>query len=276
VYDYLKAGNDTALLQKLTDRTPTGADDVTTYVYDDLDRLDTAITAGSNPSSYNYDLSPGGRRTQEVRQDPGAASPTITTYGYNAGNQLTSINGSTANLAYDLNGNQTQSPSFGTLTVNARDPAVPSRPWSTPAPARTTSSPKPAPPCKTTPSASPQRPPAQPPPATSGPLTATPSRRPPEAPAATSSPTNADPSSASPTPAAHAPTPTSTTPTAAPSGPRTTPSATLAAYVLPAGWCISKPATTTLLTGVGRSATRSIRQRTYGRRLPTAMPEATR
>jgi RHS repeat-associated protein len=121
VYDYLKAGNDTALLQKLTDRTPTGADDVTTYVYDDLDRLDTAITAGSNPSSYNYDLSPGGRRTQEVRQDPGAASPTITTYGYNAGNQLTSINGSTANLAYDLNGNQTQSPSFGTLTVNARD-----------------------------------------------------------------------------------------------------------------------------------------------------------
>jgi len=120
-YDYTKAGVDTSLLQKVTDATPSGADNVTTYLYDALDRLDTATTVGSNPSSYNYDLTNGGNRLKEIRQDPGATSATTTSYGYNAANQLTSVNGSAANLAYDANGNQTKSPSFGAVAYNARD-----------------------------------------------------------------------------------------------------------------------------------------------------------
>jgi len=120
-YDYTKAGVDTELLQKVTDATPAGADNVTTYAYDGLDRLDTANTTGSNPSSYDYDLSKSGNRLREVRKDPGQSTATTRTYGYNPGNQLTSVNGSTADLAYDQNGNQTKSPTAGTIAYNARD-----------------------------------------------------------------------------------------------------------------------------------------------------------
>lgn len=121
VYDYTKAGADTSLLQKVTDATPAGADNVTTYAYDGLDRLDTANTVGSNPSSYDYDLTRSGNRMKDVRKDPGATTATTTTYAYNPGNQLTSVNGSAANLTYDANGNQTKSPAAGTLAYNARD-----------------------------------------------------------------------------------------------------------------------------------------------------------
>lgn len=123
-YDYTKAGADTSLLQKVTDKLPAGADDVTTYTYDGLDRLNTAITAGSNPASYDYDLSNSGNRTKVVADDPGASPATTTTYGYNSGNQLTSVNGSTANLTYDANGNQTKSSSIGTVAYNARDQII--------------------------------------------------------------------------------------------------------------------------------------------------------
>ena len=122
-YGYTKPGTtaQTGMLHTVTDKTPTGPDDVTTYTYDGLDRLDTAMTIGSNPSSYDYKLTKGGNRTQVQFKDPGASSTTTTTYGYNAGNQLTSVNGNPADLLYDANGNQTKSPSFGTIAVNARD-----------------------------------------------------------------------------------------------------------------------------------------------------------
>ena len=120
-YSYTKSGAETTLLQKLTDATHAGAPNETVYGYDGLDRLDTAVTTGLNPASYNYDLTDSGNRTQVQFKDPGAASTTTTTYGYNPGSQLTSVNGSSANLTYDANGNQTKSPSFGTVAYNARD-----------------------------------------------------------------------------------------------------------------------------------------------------------
>jgi len=118
VYDYTDDGGDTELLQKVTDNK---AANITAYTYDGLHRLDTAITTGATPSSYDYDLTKGGNRTRVVFSDPGQTTATTRTYGYNAANQLTSIDGSTAGLTYDANGNQTQNPTIGTLAHNARD-----------------------------------------------------------------------------------------------------------------------------------------------------------
>ena len=117
-YSYTKASVDTTLLMKTIDNK---AGNTTNYTYDELDRLDTAITTGTNPAAYDYDQTWGGNRTWESRQDPGAATATTTTYGYNSGNELTSINGSATGLAYDANGNQTTSPTFGTIAYNVRD-----------------------------------------------------------------------------------------------------------------------------------------------------------
>jgi RHS repeat-associated protein len=113
----LLAGSDTSLLRKKTD---VKAGDTTKYCYDELDRLDTAETTGSNPAKYEYTLDKAGNRTQSVEDDPGA-SPVTTTYGYNAVNQVSSVNGSPSATTFDLNGNQLRFEAGGQISYNSKD-----------------------------------------------------------------------------------------------------------------------------------------------------------
>jgi RHS repeat-associated protein len=95
-YSYLKQGSDTTLRQSMTDGAGT-----TTYTYDAANRVLRALTTGSNPSDYLYTYDGVGNR---LTQD---ANGTVTTYTYNAADELTQAGGAT--YTYDANGSQTGS-----------------------------------------------------------------------------------------------------------------------------------------------------------------------
>jgi RHS repeat-associated protein len=99
-------------VQVVTDRTtPSGPIASTdTYTYDPADRLTAACYGATDCAgaakavSYTYDLV--GNRQTETRT--GLASPGVTTYRYDAADQLTATTGAAAaSYGYDLDGNQT-------------------------------------------------------------------------------------------------------------------------------------------------------------------------
>lgn len=116
-YSYTYSGS---LRQTMTDQ----ANNVTTYGYDQLNRLTSASTTGPNPSSYSYKLDGNGNLTQIT------ANANSTYYGYNPGNEIcwssTSSSGSCGSppsganpYTYDPDGNQTSNGNGLTATYNA-------------------------------------------------------------------------------------------------------------------------------------------------------------
>lgn len=114
-YDYKKAGSstETNLRHAVTD----ASGQTTDYVYDELERLKKATTknqSGSVVNTYEYTYDPNGNRlTQSVN---GA----VTNYGYNASDQLKTVNGSTT-YSYDGNGNMTGNNAGLALAYNAKN-----------------------------------------------------------------------------------------------------------------------------------------------------------
>ncbi len=110
------AGKDTNLLQSETN----GVTGITTkYGYDGLNRLASATQSGTgtlNSYQYGYDLD--GNVTQVTHN--GAAGPAL---GYNADNELTTVNGSPAG-SYDMSGNQTSTRGALSIAYNADDQAT--------------------------------------------------------------------------------------------------------------------------------------------------------
>ncbi len=85
-YAYKEGENDTGLIQSLTESTG----NTTSYVYDKLNRLTEAKTAGTNPSFYKYTLDGAGNRTKQVvnlTKDEETGGKT-TYYVTNAANEL--------------------------------------------------------------------------------------------------------------------------------------------------------------------------------------------
>ena len=131
-YTYAKGASDTVLVQTRKDIVGVGgpANSTTTYGYDSLNRLRTATektSTGAASASWAYAYDKNGNRTSNTSVLGGVTK--TTTQGYNAIDQLTSLNGSTAGLSYDANGNQLTNPgntSVGVApvtatTVNGRD-----------------------------------------------------------------------------------------------------------------------------------------------------------
>ena len=114
-YTYTMAGTttDTGLRHSVTDKD----NNVTTYGYDALDHLTSAVTKdalGSTTSSYSYDYDAVGNRNSESVNGAAAISAT-----FNDANQLTNRAGVT--YSYDANGNQTGSSAGQALAYNAAD-----------------------------------------------------------------------------------------------------------------------------------------------------------
>src|SRR5664280_3030125 len=131
-YTYKKGTADTILVQTRGDKLGVGgpAGSTTTYGYDTLNRLITATektSAGATNASWAYAYDKDGNRTSNTAVLRGVTK--TTSQGYNAIDELTSLNGSTAGLSYDANGNQKTNPgnSAGGVaavtasTVNGRD-----------------------------------------------------------------------------------------------------------------------------------------------------------
>ena len=86
-YTFTSGSHDTALIQSLTD-TVGSATSTTSYGYDALNRLLTATTTGSNPSSYAYALDGAGNRTSQTVNPTGSTGGTTSYYDYYPGNLL--------------------------------------------------------------------------------------------------------------------------------------------------------------------------------------------
>jgi RHS repeat-associated protein len=111
-YEYSEAGEDTGLIQKVTDK----AGNVTVYDYDELNRLVTAVTSGgpnAKSFAYSYDHN-SNRLTETVDTDP------ATTYAYHEHSDQLLSAGSTS-FTYDGNGNELTASNRRTSTYNAKD-----------------------------------------------------------------------------------------------------------------------------------------------------------
>lgn len=110
-YSYMSGSADTALIQTATDQNG----NVTTYTYDQLNRLVQAKTlssSGVTVSNYQYSYDGDGNRLTQI------ANGTNTSYTYNAADELTAIGPSS--LSYDADGNETNNGTIA-LTYNNRD-----------------------------------------------------------------------------------------------------------------------------------------------------------
>ena len=131
-YTYKKGTADTILVQTRGDKLGVGgpANSTTSYGYDTLNRLIAATektSAGATNASWAYAYDKNGNRTSNTAVLAGVT--TTTSQGYNAIDELTSLNGSTTGLSYDADGNQKTNPGNTAVgvaavtasTVNGRD-----------------------------------------------------------------------------------------------------------------------------------------------------------
>ena len=112
-YTYKKGTADTMLVQTRGDKLGVGgpAGSTTSYGYDSLNRLVTATertSTGVTNASWAYADDKNGNRTSNTAVLGGVTK--TTSQGYNAIDELTSLNGSTAGLSYDADGNQKNQP----------------------------------------------------------------------------------------------------------------------------------------------------------------------
>jgi RHS repeat-associated protein len=110
-YEYSEAGADTALVQRVTDK----AGNVTSYDYDDLNRLQQAQTTGPNAKTLAYSYDHNSNRLTETVD---GGQPTSYDYSNNA-DQLESA-GATS-FTYDGNGNELTASGRRSATYNAKD-----------------------------------------------------------------------------------------------------------------------------------------------------------
>jgi len=131
-YTYKKGTTDTILVQTRGDKLGVGgpAGSTTTFGYDTLNRLITATektSAGATTASWAYAYDKNGNRTSNTAVLSGVTK--TTSQGYEAIDELTSLNGSTAGLSYDADGNQKTNPGNSAVgltavtasTINGRD-----------------------------------------------------------------------------------------------------------------------------------------------------------
>ena len=131
-YTYKKGTADTTLVQTRGDKLGVGgpANSTTTYGYDTLNRLVTATektSTGTTNASWAYAYDKNGNRTSNTAVLAGVSK--TTTQGYNAIDELTSLNGSITGLSYDADGNQKTNPGNTAVgvaavtasTINGRD-----------------------------------------------------------------------------------------------------------------------------------------------------------
>jgi RHS repeat-associated protein len=83
-YTYRSGGNDTGLIQSVSD----GLGDMTEYTYDGLERLKGAVTTGSAASLYSFKFDGDGNRTSQTVNPSGSTGGSTTYYALNAGNEL--------------------------------------------------------------------------------------------------------------------------------------------------------------------------------------------
>jgi RHS repeat-associated protein len=83
-YSYKQGEDDSSLVQKLTESTG----NTTTYGYDALQRLTSAVTTGTDPSRYAFTLDGDGNRTAQTVNTSGSTGGTTTYYALNSGNEL--------------------------------------------------------------------------------------------------------------------------------------------------------------------------------------------
>lgn len=130
-YSYTVAGGsgttaDRTQIQSMTSYVSQGvvAGAVTSYTYDSLGRLKTAIEKNgtTQTASWTYAYDADGNRTSEVRSGTTGATAGTITYNYNAGDELTSTSADTTSWAYDANGDQTTNGITGqSQTVSGRE-----------------------------------------------------------------------------------------------------------------------------------------------------------
>ena len=87
-YTYETGSHDTPLIYQDVYSQPGTATNTTTYGYDALDRLQEAITTGTNESFYEYELDGAGNRLSQNVNTTEAKAGTTTYYRYNSGNEL--------------------------------------------------------------------------------------------------------------------------------------------------------------------------------------------
>ena len=121
-YTYTKISTDTTAVQTRTDKLGVGApaNAVTTYGYDTHNRLLSAVektSGGTTNASWSYAYDKDGNRTSNTAVLSGTT--TSTSQGYNAIDELTSLNGSSTGLSYDADGNQTANPGNSSVGVAA-------------------------------------------------------------------------------------------------------------------------------------------------------------
>ena len=112
-YTYKKGAADTMLVQTPGDKVGVGgpAGSTTGYGYDSRNRLVTATektSTGAINASWAYAYDKNGNRTSNTAVIGGVSA--TTSQGYNAIDELPSLNGSTAGLSYDADGNQKTNP----------------------------------------------------------------------------------------------------------------------------------------------------------------------
>ena len=135
-YSYTAPGQtgataDRSNIQTRTDNLGVGAPagSITTYGYDTLARLTAATertSGGAANASWAYTYDKAGNRLSQTRTGSTGTGTTAgtTNYGYNAADQLTTINNSTSGLTYNSDGDETASPGAPTLGVPSRTAAI--------------------------------------------------------------------------------------------------------------------------------------------------------
>lgn len=133
-YTYTTSGGaDRTQVQTMTDNVgytydgktvvPAGA--VTSYTYDSLKRLTAATektSTGGPSAAFAYAYDKNGNRTSAKREGNLGWSMTAgtTTYGYDAADQLTTINSDTKQFAYDADGNELTAPGDPSVGIPGR------------------------------------------------------------------------------------------------------------------------------------------------------------
>lgn len=132
-YSYTAAGGsgttaDRTQIQSMTSYVSQGvvAGAITSYTYDSLGRLKTAIEKNgtTQTASWTYAYDADGNRTSEVRSGTTGATAGTINYTYNAGDELTSTSADTTSWTYDANGDQTTNGITGQTQMNNGRDAV--------------------------------------------------------------------------------------------------------------------------------------------------------
>jgi RHS repeat-associated protein len=111
-YSYTSGTSDRTNIQTRTSYLEQGipAGAVTTYSYDSLNRLTSAVekNGATQNAAWTYGYDPAGNRTTQTRAGATGATAGTITYNYDAANRITTTSADTTTWTYDGDGNQTR------------------------------------------------------------------------------------------------------------------------------------------------------------------------